>query len=606
MFKLYTKVYMLAIALLRRRQFSPHLKELLFLLAFCLVSFSFRLYQLDAIPPVISHDEIYYANEARAVALSGSDLTGQWHPWQLRPSHPLFAELPGTVMSVGFFLFPNQPLLAARFVYLLAGTLLPLILAGIVFELTHHKPTAVITLILASINPWLWQFSRMGFDSLLSIAFYFLAIYSFLHFHDWKKYTFTLFLLIIGFFQYQGLKVIFPPLVFILTTYQIIISYQEGWRQTLQKNFTSLIFALGAVGFLLIYFAVLPSPNSQSRLGDMIFFNPDYLASQVNLKRQQGLANPYQELFINKYTVLLEELIIRYFHSFNPIQLFIKGEPLRNPFSVWDYGIFHPLDAILIVIGLITVWQLLHGKKIGWLLVSLIVIAPLPSAINIKDTWIMFRSSFLFPWFMILAAIGFSKLWHWLPRIGKAVLVLVYVFFVLQFMYQYFYRYPLYGTRGNYFAERVIASYASRLSSDQPVVILGDESRFLWEGYLFFTQSITKDNLTTINRQTANQTFELGPVRIATDCINSTDLSSNKVVIAGNSVAFCSTQEPLAVGSRQISIPSLLDSGTIFTIYNDQLCRPYGLDKFAHVDTNVFAVEKLSNEEFCRSFFIQN
>ncbi|HEX7017956.1 MAG TPA: hypothetical protein VF209_03560 [Patescibacteria group bacterium] len=560
---------------------------------------------IDSIPPVISHDEIYYVNEAQTVALSGSDLSGQWHPWHLTPSHPLFAELPGTVMSAGFILFPNAPFMAAKFVYLLAGTLLPLVLAGIVLELTKHRPTALITLILATVNPWLFQFSRMGFDSLLSLFFYFLACYVFLHFHDWKKYFLASLLLMLGFLQYQGLKVVLPPLVIILTAYQVITSHHQSWTQTFQKNLPALFFLLINAALVVGFFLRLPS-NSASRLQDMIFFNDNYISAQVNLKRQQGLANPYQEYFVNKFTVVTEELIARYLHSFNPTQLFIKGEPLRNPFSVWDYGIFHPADALLILIGLITVWNLLRGKEIGWLLVALIVIAPLPSAINIKDTWIMFRSSFLFPLLLILAAIGFSKLWHWLPKMGRVFLVLIYSLCVLNFFYQYFYRYPLYGTQGSYFAERVITSYTTRLGEDQPVVILGDESRFLWEEYLFYSGSITKQNLAEINKQTLNQTYELGNVRISTDCIQAEDIQAGKVIIAGNSVAFCQEDTPAALTQSPIAVPSLLDSGAIFTIYNDRLCQGYGLDAFAHVDKNVFAVEELSTEDFCRSFLIQN
>src|SRR3972149_8527853 len=49
----------------------------------------FRFWQLNAIPVSLYHDELDYVFTGEAVARYGTDITGQWHPWQFRPLHTL-------------------------------------------------------------------------------------------------------------------------------------------------------------------------------------------------------------------------------------------------------------------------------------------------------------------------------------------------------------------------------------------------------------------------------------------------------------------------------------------------------------------------------------
>src|SRR3989344_5982605 len=138
-----------------------------FVLTILLFSFAVRIYKLNAIPSIVSHDEIYYLVEAKTISLTGTDPTGTWRPSNFTPPNPLFAELHGTVMAFAAKLLPRDPLFAGRLTSAIMGTLLPLVLGGIVFELSKSKRLFATTFLLATFNLWIFQFSRLLIHSLV-------------------------------------------------------------------------------------------------------------------------------------------------------------------------------------------------------------------------------------------------------------------------------------------------------------------------------------------------------------------------------------------------------------------------------------------------------
>lgn len=611
-----------------------------------------RLYKITAAPPVISHDEVYYPVQAKSLALSGKDLSGKWQPLTFTAANELYAELPGVIMTPAALLFKNNQFLAARTTHIVLGTLLPLLLAGVVYELTKSKVYAVSTLLIAQFNPWIFQFSRMGFDSLLSLFFYFLGIYLFLKNKNWQiLWSFIPFLL--GFFMYQGLKIVFIPMVVILVVYKFFESKKLLSIKNILDSKPLFVFCLMALSLLTFFYIKLSSQKAGGRLSNMIFFDTDHIQAQVNLERQQAIANPYQKLFTNKVTVITREFLDNYFETFNPILLFVKGEPLRNPFSVWSTGIFYTVDALLIMYGLITLFRYKPYQGAAWFLSAFILIGPLPSAINSQGSWIMFRSSFMFMNLLMLAGIGFGSFWQlhkaepeetsknsiavpflinilqdkalfknskkkfsitfkinisvYAIKAVKLGFALVYLVSIVGFGYQYFYRYPFIGTKDIYFSERLFTSYTQRLPKDQKILILGSEDEFLLYEYLFYSNALNKQSLAQIRDNYNDHNFTIGNVTISTNCLDLSKLDEATTIIYHTTVMPCQGQSLDAVVPTytQTVIPSLIDSGGVFRIINDRLCSQYDLHRFSNVNQDVFSVEELSNQDFCQNFIIR-
>jgi hypothetical protein len=573
------------------------------LITIFLINLFLRSIFLSTTPAYVTHDEIIYSVEAQTIRLSGHDISGTWNPFMLKPSHVLYAELPGTLMVLGTF-FSNEPMIRARVLHVIVGSLFPFLLAALAYQLTKKKEIGWITLLVTSFNPWVFQFSRMGFDALFSLFFYFSGILVAIRLKGWQK-LWSIPFFFLGFFQYQGLKVVFVPMVIMTALYVIWEEMPAKKKFVMKNNLPALVLAAFSVVFFGWYLIHLKSESASNRLNDLVFFNQDYISHIVNEQRRLTLINPLMSVMSNKVVVIAVEVATKYIKGFDLGLIFAYGEPFRNPFSVYSLGMFHLIDFVFVAVGLVTIWMKKELRKVAVFLTALILIAPLPVAINTIDAWIMFRAALLYPVLMILVAVGLYETWKWLNRFGKFGLVATYVLFVGWFGYQYFFRYPLYSTKGQYFAERVMDNYIKRAGEGKKVLVLASESDFIYQGYLFYNNLITKNNLGEIHQAIQTHKPALGNVSFDTNCVDLSTINKDTIIITEAIGTECPGKTlPAGVTATKVAIPSLLDSGAIFRVYNDTFCSKYNLPGFSQVNQRrMLDVEKLSDEEFCRNLF---
>ena len=151
-----------------------------------------------------------------------------------------------------------------------------------------------------------------------------------------------------------------------------------------------------------------------------------------------------------------------------------------------------------------------------------------------------------------------------------------------------------------------MSSYANRSAEDGKIIVLGDESKFLFESIMAYSNLITKESIGDINRAMSSQDYQIKNITVNTRCLDLTQLNENTTIITDSSTALCDGQDLSSLEDVPISaIPSLLDSGAIFTIYNDRLCAGYGLNRFSRIGNEIMRVEKINNESFCQSFLIR-
>ncbi len=561
-----------------------------------------RVYKIESLPPVVSHDEVFYLNQARSVSLTGSDQSGEWRPWSLTVAHPLFAELPGVLMSLGFLVTAVWPL-SAKLVSIMAGVLMIVVLSAVALKLFSNRVIAISVALAATFNPWLFQFSRSGFDPLLSLLCYFSGIWIFLRTKGWWKLL-TLLPLSLGFYQYQGHKVVFLPIIILLITYDYLESRQLSKKISWHSVFTWVVFFCS--GFVMVAFFLLNLKNQKasSRLGDFIFSDMSRVQALVNEDRQLTLDVPWLSTVSNKYTYLTKEFIAKYVESFDLRLFFVSGEPVRNPFSVWSLGFFHTVDLVFIVIGFGVLWKKKEYRLAAILITGLLLTAPLPVALSRRDTWIAFRASLLIPTYVLLAGVGLGTVWSSSKWWLRSSIIIVYFIFVSRFSFEYFFRLPIIGTRGTYFAERVVANYYLRLPRTQKLIVLADESRFVFEEILYFSQSINSENMSQIQQAVKSEKYLLNNLRVDTACLKPEMFDGQTTVIADANIGWCEST-PLDYDKKSLvtrAIPSLLDSGAIFRIYNDTLCAQHNLDRFSHVRQDNFNLESLTPKVLCESF----
>lgn len=560
-----------------------------------------HLFQLNVLPAFITHDEVYYAVEAQTIALSATDIAGTWRPWYFTAASSLYAELPGTVIALGRWLGSNQ-LMAARISSAVIGAIFPFLLAAIATELLQKQKVFWFVWGVATFNPWVFQFSRMSFDALFSLFFYTLGLLLLLKLKDTYKWAAAI-PFFVGFFQYQGLKLILLPILF--TT--VLFIWDRAHRPTLKTRrtliFSLLFLVLFSVGLFASFTLRLRYQASSSRVADLIFFKDDLLRSKVNDDRRLSLQSPINMLATNKMTALAQALLSQYVKAFDLGQLFVYGESFRNPFSVWTMGMFYTIDLVFILIGIGWLFSQQKTRALAILLVSWLLIAPLPVAINSIDAWLMFRAAWLIPTLLLLSGIGAFAVWSSPLQILKVGAMSIYAFSILWFGYQYWYRYPLYSTKDKGFSERIMSSYVDRIGIDKQVKILANESWFVSQSYLYYRNLIKKDRLPAIQQAFQQKKFQFENVEIDTRCFDTRNLGPNDVVITEASNTPCENHQP-SKEVKQSAIASLMDSGSIYRIYNDQLCTQYNLRGYTQVNQRrLLDIDHLSNEEFCEAYF---
>jgi len=597
---------------------KPWLK-ILGLAAVVAIALFTRLWRLSEVPTFLAHDEMIYAINAQSLAKSGTDLTGTWNPWSLTPMHPSFAELP-TVFMAPFTLLPVEPTLAAKLPFVLMSLILPVILAGIAYELFRDKSTSICTGIVAIFNPWLWQFGRMGFDSYWSLFFYSLGAYMLLRLPRLQK-LWSIVPFFVGFYQYQGHKLVFIPWIGLFVVYLIapFIGKNTTFQQVKQREWRAIMAPLTvlAVSLLLfIFYAVvqLPHQASSERVGTMLLPNSPEIALQVNEARRLSVTSPATQLFVNRYTIWGKKVAEKFFETYDLGKLFVQGTD--TGFYAYSSGYFYLIDGILIVFGVLELWKR-QKYRITFLLASGILIAAVPAVLGNGD-FSIFRFSLAVPLLLLLTGYGMKQLLGILPKAAKVFLVLCYVASIANFAYEYFVRYPVYAAESNYFSERIVSTYVGNADPSFPIVIYTPEPHFLFTTLLFYNNWLTPQNISAVQASYKNEEFVLRNIRITTGCVPS-DLAhlQNVTTLVRQDTRPCSeaedkeyVQDSLESGAGSSSlatsvIADVQQSGEVYRIYNDRLCDQARLPDYLSItELESFNMPALDSQSFCSSWLI--
>lgn len=571
-----------------------------------------RFYQLNLLPSSLTHDETIYAVNAKSYVLQGKDLSQSHKPWSLNPIHPMYAEWPTAVMSFGF-LFSGNPLFATHFSSALMGILLPFVFGWLLWGIWKNKQLAIIGVIIAATSPLLWQFSRLSYDTFYSAFFYLAAGAIFINLKD-KQHWWSLPFFIIGFFQYQGLKLLLVPwvgLLFLLKSPSI-----KKIKANIVKPM-GLIVAASIVLSLIYGLVLLPRQQTHNRLNSTILSGSKTISQQVNTDRRLSLLSPWLTLTTNKITHSGWFMIDRFVGAFNPNLLFRFGEPNTSGFAVWTHGIFYLIDAGLIILGIVA---LLSKKKTKWsgsLILLSILIFSLPNVINTMSQWHLPRTFLAYLILLILVSWGSwlvwqDKLWRWIVS-GTYLLSVAY------FGYQYFYRYPVTHLDAGTWDERIATTYATTATdhqSDTQVWIHSSTPEMTFYNYLLYQRQIKKSSLSTINQilndnqELIEKKYQLGNVVITNECV---DIDQNRISIWEADHSFCksieherdeaSFKKQEKTRKSRLSISAVLDSGTTYHIYGDTVCQQYELSPFVHLQhISDLDLDKMTSQQFCQKW----
>ncbi len=576
-----------------------------------------RFYQIEKIPGFIAHDELGYLLNAQALNASGSDITGTWNPFSLVPVTPTLAELTTQLIFPFYKLSINQ-VLSGKLLFIIFSLIVPFLIAGISYQFTKSKNIALWTWVISLFNPWIWQQGRMSFDPYASFFFYVLGAYLLLRLKNWKK-LWAILPLFIGFYQYQGHKLIFLFWTFFFFLYSIspYLKLTTNIKKIitefpLKKVFPQiavLLFTILLFGFYTLI--QLPHHKSGDRLNSLYTPDSPEIRAEVNELRRLSLDSTWNEKFINKYSIWAGHVFKRFTETYSFEFLFLEGQVENSVWSVWNHGIFYIADSVLIILGLV---YLVIKKRYKFLALlgfglSTFVITSLISA----NRAYYFRSSLNIPLLIILAGIGMEYLKSILPKKLFYIFILVYLAGIIHFTYLYFIRYPVIAADRQFFSDRIVAEYLRRLPSEQKIVLFSPEPEFSISTYIFFNNLINKNSISSIQSAYANQDYKINNIQFIGDCLPQNVSQAQETVISRHDIRNCEPEEnnTLTINPETeeqlhfnpLEIQAIKDGGAYFHIYNDQLCSGLEINPYLQVRSlDSFDFKNMSNTEFCQTW----
>jgi hypothetical protein len=562
--------------------------------------------QIASAPPLLTNDETYYATEAQAILTNGTDITGRWHPWQLAPANPIYSELTGLTLLPGFLVFPQSTQLAMKVIPVLMGSLLPVLLGLISYKLFKQKVFLVTTGLIATANPWLFQFSRMSFDSLPSVFFYCLGIVITLYAKGWKL-LWALAPFCWGFFQYQGHKPLLIPIVVLSLSYVLtseVTNLKQLWHKKFLPHLTIVLISCLLVGSYLVR---LPQLSSSVRISEFAI-NPATVSREVETQRRLSFTHFALPLFENKATVVLQQLTQRFFASFDLVWLFQKGNDQIDSFAVTQFGFLYGIDAILILVACYLLIFHQPWRLAGGFLAGLTLISTLSNLLKSGSTWLTFRGSFTIVALVLLSSVALSFIWSQKKLWLTGIVCLTYFLSVLAFAHHYFFSYPLLATKDLAFYHRVIANYAVR-NPNRELVIYSANAKFLFDGIIAYNNRITTTTLPKLAENYQQKNYQLDSITLKDTCLDLDWVATQSgiTVLSDYRVAPCNPLTPqIATASglqNKIVLSSPIDSGGIYTLYGDTLCLQTPLQNYINITKNIFNLEAISDQAFCQAFF---
>ena len=548
-----------------------------------LLSAIVRLIFLNKIPTGINNDELHFVLNAKSIFYGFTNIEGKINPFRLKEiSSFIFAPIIGPL--------PTN-LFTARLPYALIGCLSVILIYQITLKFTKNTSLAIVSALIASINPWSIYVSRTSFDPPIAIFFFLLTIYLLGSLKP-KYILLSLFTGFLAFHSYIATKLIYLPI--------ILISSYFFWAKNHKKN--TSIYLLVVIFSTLITLNYIFSIKKQlvgDRLSELQTPYSQSIADQVNLERRQSLQISYsKELLTNKYTVYIRNFIQKYLYNFSTDILFISGDHTTTG-SLWKHGYFYYIDAILILFGLIYLYTK-HPKFLTYL-ICLILLSPIPEALraDINPAYI-FHSSLQFYFICILIATGVLFCWQTFSnRFPRYIFVLIYFFSFANFFDFYFFKAPIYQPESFVFSQHILSKYLTlETTKNNEIYILSQQPEVLFRSHLFYTNYYKKDKFNQIkdiySKPTDNITFD------NIHFINHTKFlpDQDTYTLTYDSINFNFQYSP-----STLHISNLADTGNIYTINNGLTCQNLSLSTYPNnISLFDLNLNKLNELDFCQKY----
>jgi len=398
------------------------------------------------------------------------------------------------------------------------------------------------------------------------------------------------FLGLLGSLSYFGGKVIWLPLMLLGAMI---------WGFGNRIKWTKIVMWMAiSTGLMILYGWMLGRTTAGVRLGELKWTKTK-TSEIVNEERRKQLELPplITQMISNKAEVTIREIGQKYMNVFSLNYFLTDSEANYDNFSIPGHGYLYFFEIPLILLG----WGALYKISMrGWILVNaLILVVPLPGALNNYAVTYALRAGLLFPIIAGLGGIGWWELkniignkWRWITYFGLMVPSLLF------FQILYWYKVPFEKSAGYAFHERVLINYLIRLreTNNENIMLAVNDPIDVMYNYAFYTGKYNdKDFVKRFNQAISDGSYTIDKINFSRDC---------PTVMAKDSFYIWErTRDCVGEPNMLTRISEPRDGGARFFIPNDLLCLDKNQMSYPYPRKIVdFNLEKMELSEFCQKW----
>lgn len=581
----------------------------LMLIILVMAGLGLRLWKLNQIPVSYYHDEIDYVFTGQSVAQLGTDITGNWSPWQLRPLHTynFTAEMPAAWQAVMQSMF-GLGAQSGHVTSAVFGLLTVLLTTWLSYQIWGNKKIALLSGLVLLINPWHVYISRMSYEVVISLLgqVMLLAGLVLLFKKSQKKFVTAVALilggLLLGYFNYHGAKLTLIVVSFVGSG---ILLWPWPQKPNRQRVLASGLLGLCILGLGFYSWLLASKGYYGGRAGEFIW-RTDFLAEEVNLWRRQAIIWPGLALLVNKYSIFAWEAIKRYLSVFDVYRLLVSGYESGFQFSLAVHGFGYLTSLVFLPWGVYTAWK--KDQALTVKLLILLAVSPVASTFNLSFQSI-FRSALTYYLLLLFVGVGWADIWlvQFKKSWQKLLLALVLTAQVLWFATQYFGTYPVISSENHYFDQELLAAYVQKTNT--PLEIYVDDNSFQYtRSIVFYNQLISK--LEQPQRQQFGEIdrdyYQLPNITIKNGCPPQKNLDDDYVLSAGIFKS-CGWEPYVATAAADLkyvhTLSSPRDSHAYFYLLPDLVCNQEQVSDYIYAPSlRLYNPHQLDTATFCRSW----
>lgn len=466
----------------------------LILIVIVLIGSFIRVWQLNKVPASLYWDEMDVGYQASSFLKTGKDYFGNSYPIffhsfaDFRTPLYIYATIPFiTILGLNEW--------SVRLPSALFGILSILLIYLVIRELFKKEKIALISSLVLALSPWAIHYSRIAFEVSLMLFLFLLGLLSF-----FKSFKNPKWIIISGIsfslciWTYSIAKLFIPIVLGIL-----IFLYIDRLRK-IDKKYLISVLLIFIILLTPIYFSNFFFKGGQ-RFSEISIFTDPTIGNEINERRLNAAllsgteknlgmkTNLIDKIQYNKPQIWLKNFTNNYLTSFSTNFLFIEGDSnLRH--SPLNIGQFYKVEALSLLLGLIfLILNFRVFSKDTILLISLLLIAPIPSALTRDGGNHATRLYFLIFPLIAIISLGMSSLFekNKVLRIFGWVYLIIFFISSLSFLRNYYIFYPAESAKAFEYGFKNVALTTSSSKDKYENIIFDDNETSGMMAYLFNT-----------------------------------------------------------------------------------------------------------------------